>query len=73
MSKKVFKCELTDFVMDLAELVVRDGEGMTRFVTITVKASSIEIRTVVFVKMITKFNFDQIHAALIYKVMSDSA
>ena len=36
-SKEVFKRELTDFATDLAKLVVRDGEGMTRFVTITVK------------------------------------
>ena len=49
MSKEIFKCEFTDFATDLAELVVRDGEGMTRCMTITVKASSIEIRTVVFV------------------------
>jgi glutamate N-acetyltransferase/amino-acid N-acetyltransferase len=32
-----FRNELTDFAADLAQLVVRDGEGATKFVTITVK------------------------------------
>jgi len=35
---EVFKRELTDFATDLAKLVVRDGEGATKFVTVTVKA-----------------------------------
>lgn len=34
---EVFKKELTDFAADLAKLVVRDGEGATKFVTVTVK------------------------------------
>ena len=32
-----FKHELTDFAIELAQLVVRDGEGATKFVTVTVK------------------------------------
>ncbi|KAF9035544.1 hypothetical protein BJ165DRAFT_1533532 [Panaeolus papilionaceus] len=35
----VFKTELTDFAADLAKLVVRDGEGATKFVTVTVKGA----------------------------------
>ena len=38
---KVFKRGLTDFAMDLAKLVIKDGEGTTRFVTVTVKTSLI--------------------------------
>lgn len=34
---EVFKKELTDFAADLAQLVVRDGEGATKFVTVKVK------------------------------------
>jgi len=33
----VFKKELTEFAIDLAKLVVRDGEGATKFVTVAVK------------------------------------
>ena len=33
----VFRKELTDFAVDLAKLVVYDGEGATKFVTVTVK------------------------------------
>ncbi|KIK03993.1 hypothetical protein K443DRAFT_676312 [Laccaria amethystina LaAM-08-1] len=36
---EVFKKELTDFAADLAQLVVRDGEGATKFVTVTVKGA----------------------------------
>ncbi|KAJ3794050.1 ArgJ family-domain-containing protein [Lentinula aff. detonsa] len=36
---EVFKKELTDFTVDLAKLVVRDGEGATKFVTVTVKGA----------------------------------
>ncbi|RXW21138.1 hypothetical protein EST38_g4699 [Candolleomyces aberdarensis] len=36
---EVFKKELTDFAADLAKLVVRDGEGATKFVTVTVKGA----------------------------------
>ncbi|KAF8160017.1 hypothetical protein B0H34DRAFT_426378 [Crassisporium funariophilum] len=36
---EVFKTELTDFAADLAKLVVRDGEGATKFVTVTVKGA----------------------------------
>lgn len=34
---EVFKKELTEFAVELAQLVVRDGEGATKFVTVTVK------------------------------------
>lgn len=34
---ETFKQELTDFAAGLAQLVVRDGEGATKFVTVTVK------------------------------------
>ena len=34
---EIFKEELTNFATDLAKLVVRDGEGATKFVTVTVK------------------------------------
>jgi len=34
---EIFKEELTVFAADLAKLVVRDGEGATKFVTVTVK------------------------------------
>jgi glutamate N-acetyltransferase/amino-acid N-acetyltransferase len=36
-SYRVFRDELTAFTQDLAQLVVRDGEGATKFVKITVK------------------------------------
>lgn len=40
----VFKRELTEFAEDLAKLVVRDGEGATKFVTVTVEnAPSYEV------------------------------
>lgn len=43
---KTFREELTSFAVDLAKLVVRDGEGATKFVTVTVEvwtpASSID-------------------------------
>lgn len=35
----IFERELTEFAIDLAKLVVRDGEGATKFVTITVKGA----------------------------------
>ena len=37
---EIFKHELTDFAIGLAKLVVRDGEGATKFVTVTVKVKS---------------------------------
>jgi len=37
---EVFKEELTTFAVDLAKLVVRDGEGATKFVTISVEGAS---------------------------------
>ncbi|KAJ7918957.1 hypothetical protein B0H13DRAFT_2231048 [Mycena leptocephala] len=37
---EIFKTELTQFAMELAQLVVRDGEGATKFVTINVKGAS---------------------------------
>ncbi|EAU89919.1 arginine biosynthesis ArgJ [Coprinopsis cinerea okayama7 len=36
---EAFKQELTTFAADLAKLVVRDGEGATKFVTVTVKGA----------------------------------
>ncbi|TBU46748.1 arginine biosynthesis bifunctional protein ARG7 [Dichomitus squalens] len=36
---EVFKQELTSFAADLAQLVVRDGEGATKFVTVTVEGA----------------------------------
>lgn len=36
---RVFRDELTAFTQDLAQLVVRDGEGATKFVKITVKGA----------------------------------
>ncbi|KIM38429.1 hypothetical protein M413DRAFT_447883 [Hebeloma cylindrosporum] len=36
---ETFKEELTTFASDLAKLVVRDGEGATKFVTVTVKGA----------------------------------
>jgi glutamate N-acetyltransferase/amino-acid N-acetyltransferase len=40
-SFEAFKEELTKFAVDLAKLVVRDGEGATKFVTVTVDVSSL--------------------------------
>lgn len=34
---EIFKTELTQFAVELAQLVVRDGEGATKFVTVNVK------------------------------------
>lgn len=36
-SYEIFRDELTAFAVDLAKLVVRDGEGATKFVTVTVE------------------------------------
>ncbi|KAJ7767466.1 hypothetical protein DFH07DRAFT_881019 [Mycena maculata] len=36
---EVFKTELTQFAVELAQLVVRDGEGATKFVTVNVKGA----------------------------------
>jgi len=36
---EVFQQTLTEFAIELAKLVVRDGEGATKFVTVTVKVS----------------------------------
>ena len=38
---EVFKEELTAFAADLAKLVVRDGEGATKFVTVSVEVSAL--------------------------------
>ena len=38
-SYEIFKEEFTAFVVDLAKLVVRDGKGATKFVTVTVDVS----------------------------------
>lgn len=37
---EIFKQELTTFAAELAQLVVRDGEGATKFVTVSVEVSS---------------------------------
>ncbi|KAF8216326.1 arginine biosynthesis bifunctional protein ArgJ beta chain [Mycena galopus ATCC 62051] len=36
---ETFKTELTQFAVELAQLVVRDGEGATKFVTVNVKGA----------------------------------
>ncbi|KAJ7623367.1 hypothetical protein FB45DRAFT_102905 [Roridomyces roridus] len=36
---EIFKTELTQFAVELAQLVVRDGEGATKFVTVNVKGA----------------------------------
>ncbi|KAF8631635.1 hypothetical protein AX15_002274 [Amanita polypyramis BW_CC] len=36
---RVFRDELTSFMQELAQLVVRDGEGATKFVAVTVKGA----------------------------------
>ncbi|KAJ6518620.1 hypothetical protein C8R45DRAFT_948712 [Mycena sanguinolenta] len=36
---EVFKTQLTEFAAELAQLVVRDGEGATKFVTVNVKGA----------------------------------
>ncbi|KAJ7224426.1 hypothetical protein GGX14DRAFT_650275, partial [Mycena pura] len=36
---EIFKSELTQFAAELAQLVVRDGEGATKFVTVNVKGA----------------------------------
>ncbi|KAJ7126537.1 hypothetical protein C8R43DRAFT_1028386 [Mycena crocata] len=36
---EIFKTELTKFATELAQLVVRDGEGATKFVTVNVKGA----------------------------------
>ncbi|KAJ6591747.1 hypothetical protein DFH09DRAFT_183119 [Mycena vulgaris] len=36
---EIFKNELTKFAVELAQLVVRDGEGATKFVTVNVKGA----------------------------------
>ncbi|KAJ7432645.1 hypothetical protein B0H11DRAFT_2379280 [Mycena galericulata] len=36
---EIFKTELTQFAVQLAQLVVRDGEGATKFVTVNVKGA----------------------------------
>ncbi|KAJ7760384.1 hypothetical protein B0H16DRAFT_1532129 [Mycena metata] len=36
---EIFKSELTQFAVELAQLVVRDGEGATKFVTVNVKGA----------------------------------
>jgi glutamate N-acetyltransferase/amino-acid N-acetyltransferase len=38
-SYEIFRDELTAFAVDLAKLVVRDGEGATKFVTVTVEGA----------------------------------
>jgi glutamate N-acetyltransferase/amino-acid N-acetyltransferase len=42
---EIFKTELTQFAMELAQLVVRDGEGATKFVTINVKVRAVIPKT----------------------------
>ena len=38
---EIFREELTSFAADLAQLVVRDGEGATKFVTVSVEVSKL--------------------------------
>ena len=45
-SYQIFRSVLTDFAQDLAKLVVRDGEGATKFVTVTVKVSILSLSSV---------------------------
>jgi glutamate N-acetyltransferase / amino-acid N-acetyltransferase len=40
---KVFRDELTEFCGELARLIVRDGEGATKFVTLTVEVSVFDL------------------------------
>ena len=40
-SYQILRGILTDFALDLAKLVVRDGEGAPKFVTVTVKVESL--------------------------------
>jgi glutamate N-acetyltransferase/amino-acid N-acetyltransferase len=44
-SYQIFRGILTDFAQDLAKLVVRDGEGATKFVTVTVKVDFLSFCT----------------------------
>ena len=44
-SYEIFREELMPFTVDLAKLVVRDGEGATKLVTVTVDVS---IRVLMF-------------------------
>ncbi|KAH7910193.1 Arginine biosynthesis bifunctional protein ArgJ beta chain [Hygrophoropsis aurantiaca] len=37
---RIFRDELTSFAVDLAQLVVRDGEGATKFVTVSVEGAT---------------------------------
>lgn len=39
---EIFKQELTTFAADLAQLVVRDGEGATKFVTVSVEVNAFQ-------------------------------
>lgn len=45
---EVFKKELTDFATDLAQLVVRDGEGATKFVAVNVRVRDVGLFSALF-------------------------
>lgn len=45
---EIFREELTSFAQDLAKLVVRDGEGATKFVTVSVEVRTVPINIVTF-------------------------
>jgi len=45
-SFEIFKKELTDFAADLAQLVVRDGEGATKFVAVNVKVCVLSLTNI---------------------------
>lgn len=47
-SYEIFKKELTDFAVDLAQLVVRDGEGATKFVAVKVQVRTYLLIVVFF-------------------------
>ena len=54
---KVFRDELTSFAIDLAKLVVYDGEGATKFVTVTVKVWFLPAS--MFVRLIEIYRFEE--------------
>lgn len=47
-----FRDELTSFAAELAQLVVRDGEGATKFVTVTVEVGRYGLSTAYIIKLI---------------------
>lgn len=51
----VFQKELTDFAIELAKLVVYDGEGATKFVTVTVKVSGVHSTIVALIHQTSSY------------------